>query len=70
MELREKIGNYTAIDTKENHTKVQIISADSALKGFRKFLSTRNLLIAAFLMAVLGVSNIVWMSTRYYEFCH
>merc|ERR1712126_92583 len=62
MEMRE--NKYIVVDGKENQT------VDNKPKGFRKYLSTRNLLIATFLMTIGGLVYVLWITTRYYRLCH
>ena len=64
MEMRE--NKYAAVNENDCLSK----STYYEPKGLRKFLSTRNLLVTACLIVVFGLSNIIWMSTRYYQFCH
>ena len=54
----------------ENESLVPVKSMVYQPKGFRMFLSTQNLIVTACLMVVLGLSNIIWMSVRYYNFCN
>ena len=64
MEMRE--NKYAAVNENDCLSK----STYYEPKGLRKFLSTRNLVVTACLIVVFGLSNIIWMSTRYYQFCH
>ena len=70
MEMRE---NKKAVND-ENESLVPAIPVMVSMKyqpkGFRKLLSTKNLIVAACLTVILGLSNIIWMSVRYYKFCH
>ena len=66
MEMREN----TKPVTRENESLVPGKSMVYQPKGIRKFLSTQNLIVAACLMVVLGLSNIIWMSVRYFKFCN
>ena len=66
MESRENIKPVSG----ENESLVPVKSMMYQPKGFRKFLSTKNLIVTACLMVVLGLSNIIWMSVRYFKFCN
>jgi len=66
MEMRENRKPVSG----ENESLVPVKSMMYQPKGFRKFLSTKNLIVTACLMVVLGLSNIIWMSVRYFKFCN
>jgi len=62
-------NKYIVVDGKENQTEsndclVENQSVDNEPKGFRKYLSTRNLLIATCLMTIGGLVYVLWITTR------